>query len=91
MICAINLCQDATYHESKKMKSPFLPFDEPDLCNSYILKDPEYIDCFCINFLGHCVLNQVDLDTDLPDNVLLTKDVLGTTEKPRSEGPNKLK
>ena len=51
MICAINLCQDATRHESKKMKPPLLPFDEPDLCNDYILKDPEYIDRFVLIFL----------------------------------------
>ena len=75
MIRAINLCQDATCHESTKMKPPFLPYNEPDLCNNYILKDPEYIDRFCNNFPCQCVVNQVDSDTDLLNNVLLTKDV----------------
>ena len=89
MICAINCCQDAPRHESTKMKPPFLPYDDPDLCSDYLLKVPEYIDCFCINFPCHCVLNKVDLDTSLLDNVLLTKDVLQPTKKPRSVGPHK--
>ena len=91
MICAINLRKDATCHESTKMKPPFLPYDEPDLCNNYILKDPEYIGRICINFPCHCVLDQVDSDTDLLDNALLMKDVLRPTEKPRSVGPHKSK
>ena len=91
ILCAINLCQDTTCHKSTKMKPPVLPSDEPDLCNDCILKDPEYIDCFCINFPFYCVLNQVDLNTNLLDNVLLTKNVLQPTEKSRSVGPHKLK
>ena len=86
LIRAIYLCQGATLYGSTKMKSTFLPFDEPNLCNNYILRDQEYIDRFCINFPCHCVLNQVGLDTDLLKNVLLTKDVLQPTEKPRSVG-----
>ena len=62
------------------MKPHIHPFDEPDLCNNFIWKNPEYIDYFCINFTCHCVLNQVDLDTDLLDNVLLTKDILQPTK-----------
>ena len=46
MICAINLCQDTTSQEYTEMKPPFLPYDEPDLCNYYILKDLVYIDRF---------------------------------------------
>ena len=91
MICAINLYQDDSSYESTKMKPRFLPFDEQDLCNDYILKDPEYIDRFCINFLCHFVLNQVNSNTNLLDNVVLTKDVLQPTEKPRSVGPHKSK
>ena len=41
MICAINLRQDATLLESKKTKPHFIPFNEPNLCNDYILKGPE--------------------------------------------------
>ena len=73
------------------MKPPFPPFDEPNLCTNYILKDPEYIDRFCIDFPSHCVLNQVDSDTNLLDIVLLTKNDLQPTKKPRSVGPHKLK
>ena len=76
MIWAINFCQDTTLRGSTKNKPPFLPFDEPNLCNDYILRDSEHIDHFCINFPCHCVLNQVNLNTDLLDNVLLKKDVL---------------
>ena len=73
MICAVNLREDATLCESTKMKPPFLPLHEPNLCNNYILRDSEYIDCFCIKFPCHCVLNQVDSDTNLLDNMILTK------------------
>ena len=91
MICAINLCQDATLCGSTKIKPPFLPLDKSNLCNDYILRDLEYIDCFCINFLCHCVLNQVYLDTNLLNNVILTKVVLQPIAKPRSVGPHNLK
>ena len=76
MIRVINLCQDAALRESTKMKLPFLPFDEPILCNDYISRNQEYNDRFCINFPCHCGLNRVDSDTDLLDNVLLTKFIL---------------
>ena len=91
MICAINLCQDATYHEYMGVEPPFLPDGELDLCNNYVLKDLDYIDCFRINFPCHCVLDQVDSDTDLLDNVLLTKNILQSTKKTRSVGPHKPK
>ena len=91
MLRAINLCQDATLCDSTKMKPPFLFFDEPSLCNDYILRDSEYIDRSCINFPCHRVLNQVDSDTDLLDNVILTKVALRPTKKPRSVGPHKSK
>ena len=91
MICAINLCQDAIFCRSTEMKSPFLAFDESNVYINYILRDPEYIDRFCINFPCHGVFNQVDLDTNLLDNVLLTKVVVQLTKKPRNAGPHKLK
>ena len=68
-----------------------MPYDEPDLCNNYVLKDPEYIDRFCVNFSCYCVLNKVDSDTNLLYNMLLTKNVLRPTEKSRSVGPQKSK
>ena len=91
MIRAINLCQDATLCGSTKMKPPFLHFDEPNLCNDYILRDPECINRFCIILPCHCVLNQVDLDTSLLDNTILTTVVLQPIKKPRSVGPHKSK
>ena len=36
MIRAINCCQDVTC-QITKVKPPFLPNGEPDLCNDYIL------------------------------------------------------
>ena len=51
MICAINLRQDATRHEFTKMKPPFLPFDELDLCNDYMLKDLNTLIVFVLIFL----------------------------------------
>ena len=73
------------------MNPPLLLYGEPDLYKNYILKDPDYSDYFCINFSCHCVLNQVDSDTNLLDNMFLTKDVLQPTKKPRSVGPHRLK
>ena len=70
MLCATNFCQDSTLRGSTKMKPPFLPFDEPNLCNDYIMKNSEYIDRFCINFPYHCIFNQVHLDTNLLGNVI---------------------
>ena len=71
------------------MKHPFLPYDEPGLCNDYILKNPDYIVHFCNNFSFHCILEQVSLDTDLLNNVVLWKEVVQPTKKPRSVGPHK--
>ena len=84
MICAINRRRDATRQETTDVKQPFLPYGEPDLCNGYILKDPDYIDCFCTNFPSHCVLKQVPLDTNLLDNMVLWKEVVRPTKKPKS-------
>ena len=69
----------------------FLPYDEPDLCNDYILKDLDYTDRFCINFICCCVLGQIPLGIDLLDNVVLWKEVVRRTKKSRSVGPHKLK
>ena len=76
MICAVNLWQDFTCQEYTEVKQPYLLYGEPVLCNNYVLKDLDYIDHFCINFPCHCVLDQIHLDTNLLNNVILTKDVL---------------
>ena len=83
MICAINRRLDASCQEPTDVKKGFMPYDEPDLCNDYILKDPEYIDHFCINFPYHCVLEQVPSDTNLLDNMVLWKEVIRPTKKVR--------
>ena len=59
IICAINYHRDATCQKQTDVKQTFLPYHEPDLCHDYILKDPEYIDCFYFKFLCHYVLKQV--------------------------------
>ena len=61
------------------------------MCNAYILRDPEYIDRFYINFSFHFVLEQNPSETDQLDNVVLRKEVVQQTKKPRSVGPHKSK
>ena len=63
------------------MKPPFLPFNELNLCNDYLLRDSEYIDHSCINFPCHCVLNYDNSNIDLLDNVILTKVALQPTKR----------
>ena len=53
-----------------------------------MFRDPENIDRFCINFPCHCVLNQVDSDTNLLDIVLLTEDIIQATKIPIEMGEN---
>ena len=60
MLRAINFRQDNTLRGSTKMKLSVLPFNGPNLCNDYLLKDSEYIDCYGINFPCHHELNQID-------------------------------
>ena len=86
MLCAFKLRQDTSCCGSTRIKPSFLPFDEPNLCNDCIFMDPEHNDCFC-----HCFLDQVDSNTNLLGNVLLTKVAVQPIEKPRSVGPHKSK
>ena len=60
----------------------FLPFNESNLCNDYIHKYSEYNDRLCF-------LNQVDLNTNLLDNVILHQVVIQLTKKLRSLDPHK--
>ena len=82
MICVINCCQNVSCQELTDVKKPFLSYDDPDLCNDYILKDWNYIDCFCINFLCHCVLGKVPLGTNLLDNVFFGRKLY---DQPRNQ------
>jgi len=91
MIRAINCCRDASCQEPTDVTQPFLPYDEPDLCNDYILKIQTTLIVFPINFRFHCVLKKVPSDTNLFDNVVLWKEVVQPTKKPRNVGPHKSK
>ena len=90
-MCTINLRQEVTCQKYAVVKPPFLPYGEPNLCNSYILKDPDCINCFCIYFSCHCVFNQDDLDTDLLEDVHLTKEFLQPTKKTKDCTPTQIK
>ena len=58
MICAIHLCQVAKHLESIDLSQHILPYDEPDLYNDYIAKEPDYKDRFYINFPRHQETNE---------------------------------
>ena len=64
MNCAIHRRQDTERLEPIDLSQPLLPYEEPDLCNDFISKEPDYIDRFCINFPRHYVLRHVLLDSD---------------------------
>ena len=77
-------CHNTSLQDSTRILPTFLPFDEPNICNDYIFMNSEYNDRLSF-------LNQVDLDTDLLDNVTLYQVVIQPTKKTRSIGPHKLK
>ena len=87
MLCALNLCQDATLRGSKKLKLSLLPFDKIDIGIDHLSTDSGYDNHSCINFLFHRALNQANLSTNLLDEIILTEVV---NQKPRSVGPHKL-
>ena len=73
------------------MSQHILPYDEPDFYNDYITKEPDYMDCFHVNFPRHCVLGHVLLDSDLLNNLGSWKEVVRPTKLLRSVGPHKSK
>ena len=89
MLYSFNHCQDITVRENTKLKSSLLPFEELNMVNNLSMNS-EYDSCSNINFPLYHALNQVDLNTDLLDEVILTEVVLQPTKKPRSVGPHKL-
>ena len=91
MIRAIHCWQVAEHLESIEMSQHILLYDEPDLSNDYITMEPDYMDCFCINFPRHCVLGHVLSDSDPLDGLAPWKEVVRPTKKPRSVGPHKSK
>ena len=90
MLPSLNHRQYITVRETTKLKSSILLFEEFYMGNSDLSINSEYDKRSNINFPLHHALNQVDLNTNLLDEVILTKVVLQPTEKPKSVGPHKL-
>ena len=90
MLCSRNHCQNITVCENTKLKSSLLPFKVLIMDNGDLSTKSEYNNRPNINFPLHHTLNQVELNTNLQDEVILTKVVLRPTKKPKSVGPHKL-
>ena len=80
MLCSLNYRHDITARENTNLKSSLLPFEELIINNGGLSTKSEYINCSNINFPLHNALNKVDLNTDLLDEVILTKVVLRPTK-----------
>ena len=91
MICAIHCRQVAEHLESIEISQHILPYNELDSYNDYITKERDYMDCFRINFLRHCMLGHVLSDSDPLDDLGPWKEVVQPIKKPRSVGPHKSK
>ena len=91
MIRAIHRCQVAEYLESIEVSQHILPYDEPDLYNDYISKEPDYIDRFSINCPCHCVLGHVLSDSIPLDNLGPWKEVVQPTTQIETKEHNKQK
>ena len=90
MLCSLNHCQDITVRENTKLKSPLLPFDDLNMGNGDLSTNSIYDNCSNINFPLLHALNQVDLNSNLLDEVILTKVIIQPIKKPRSAGLHKL-
>ena len=90
MLHSINHRQDSTVCEIIILKSAVLPFDKLNMGNIDLSTNSIYYNHSNTNFPLHNTLNQVDSNTDLIDEVILTEVVLRPTKKPRSVGPHKL-
>ena len=91
MIRAIHCWQVTEHLESIEVSQHILQYDELDLYNDYITKEPDYMDRFCINFPHHFVLGHILSDSNPLNNLGSWKEVVQPTKKPRSIGPHKLK
>ena len=76
MLCSLNHCQDITTRENTKLKSPLVPFKNLIIDNGDLLTKTKNDNCSNINFQLHHALDQVDLNTDLLEEVILTEVVL---------------
>ena len=84
MIRAIHRCQVAKHLDLSDCSQHILPYDEPDLYNDFIAKEPDYKDHLCINFPCHCVLGHVLSDSDPLNDLGPWQEVVRPTKKPRS-------
>ena len=66
---AIHCRQVAEHLDSIDFSQHILTYDEPDLYNDYITKEPDYKDRFYINFPRHCVLGHALSDSDPTNNL----------------------
>ena len=89
MLCSLNHRQDITVHENTELESFLLLFKELNMGNGDLSTNSEYDNLPNINFPLHHALNQVDSNTNLLDEVILTVVVLRPTKKPRSVDPHK--
>ena len=76
MLHSLNHCKDITVRENTKLKSPLLPFDKLNMGNGDLSTNSIYYNCSNINFPLHHALNQIDSNTNLLDEVILTEVVL---------------
>ena len=90
MLCALNHRQDITFRASTKLKSSLLPVKELNIDNNDLSTNSEYDNRSSINFLFHHALDQVDSNTDLLDEVVLTEVVLRPTKKSKECRPTQI-
>ena len=72
MLCSLNHRQDITVRENTKLKASLLPFKELNMGNGDLSTNSECDNCSNINSPLHHSLNQVDSNTNLLDEVILT-------------------
>ena len=82
MICAINCRWDSTHQEHMEIKQPFCLIMNRTYVMVIYWKIQNTLIVFYINFPYHCVLEQVDSDTDMLDNMVLRKEVVQPTKEP---------
>ena len=90
MLRSLNRHQDIMARANKKLKLSLVPFEEFIMNNGDLSTKSGYDNCSNINSLLQNALNQIDLNTDLLDEVISTEFVLQPTKKARSAGPHKL-
>ena len=90
MIRALHRRHNVNRQEPTNSSHHFLPYDEPDLYNDYISKEPGYEDRFCTYFPIHCVLGHNLTDTDSLDNVVTKKESSTTNQETNECRPTKI-